>query len=129
MVVEDEEDIRRLVRLSLERLGGWEVLDVGSGEEALLTAPGWHPDVVLLDVMMPGVDGPTVLQRLRGRPSTSTAQVIFLTARIQSAEVDRYLELGAAGVIAKPFDPVTLPKEIQKIVEQGKLRWASGDPS
>ena len=87
------------------------------GEELLAAAHlGELPDVVLLDVMMPGTDGPTTLALLRARPETAATPVIFLTAKVQKAEVARLLELGAKGVLAKPFDPMTLPDEVRRVL-------------
>ena len=111
LLVDDEDDIRLIARMSLERIGGWEVLDAGSAEEALDAARSGPLDAVLLDVMMPGVDGPATLELLRPLIGRDTP-VIFLTAKTQAADRDRLAGLGAAGLIAKPFDPMTLPDEV-----------------
>ena len=87
-----------------------------SGEQALHTAREEAPDVILLDVMMPSLDGPGVLKRLRQIPELEQTPVIFMTARVQSSERDRYLELGAVGVITKPFDPMTLADQIRGLL-------------
>lgn len=116
LMVDDEPDIRRIGQLSLQRVGGLEVLLAASGDEALELAARERPDVVLLDVMMPLVDGPTTLARLRARPETAAIPVIFMTAKVLPHEVQRFRELGAAGVIAKPFDPMTLPSEVKRIL-------------
>ncbi|MCE9668296.1 response regulator [Myxococcus stipitatus] len=116
MLVDDEEDIRAIGRLSLSRVGGWETVLAASGTEALAVALAELPDLILLDVMMPGMDGPTTFGRLRAQDATSRTPIIFMTAKVQKQEVARYLELGAAGVIGKPFDPMTLPQEIRKLV-------------
>ena len=111
LIVDDEDDIRLIARMSLERIGGWEVVDVGSAEDAVEAARSGPLDVVLLDVMMPGVDGPAALELLRPVIGSETP-VIFLTAKTQAADRERLAALGAAGVIAKPFDPMTLADEV-----------------
>ncbi|MCP3104123.1 response regulator [Myxococcus sp. K15C18031901] len=116
MLVDDEEDIRAIGRLSLSRVGGWETVLASSGAEALAVAVAEQPDLILLDVMMPGMDGPTTFGKLREQDATARTPIIFMTAKVQKQEVARYLELGAAGVIGKPFDPMTLPQEIRKLV-------------
>ena len=111
--VDDEPDIREIAKLALESIGGYVVESCGSGREALEKAPGFAPDIILLDVMMPGMDGPTTFQEFRRIPDLANTPVIFMTAKVQSREIDEYLDLGAAGVITKPFDPVTLCGEIE----------------
>ena len=116
LLVDDEDDIRTIGQLSLSRVGGWQTLLAASGAEALTQAAAEQPDLILLDVMMPGMDGPTTLGQLRAQEATAKTPVIFMTAKIQKQEVARYLELGAVGVIGKPFDPMTLPAEIKKLL-------------
>ena len=116
MLVDDEADIRTVGKMSLARVGKWVVVLASSGAEALPLAVSERPDVVLLDVMMPGMDGPTTLAKLREQPETATIPVIFMTAKAQKTEVERYLSLGARGVIAKPFDPLGLPAEVRRIM-------------
>ena len=116
LIVDDEEDIRLVSRLSLGRVGGWQAFVAASGPEAVEVADREQPDLILLDVMMPETDGPATLALLRGQESTASIPVVFLTAKVQKREVERYLELGALGVIRKPFDPMTLPEEIRRIV-------------
>jgi CheY-like chemotaxis protein len=116
LLVDDEDDIRTIGQLSLSRVGGWQTVLAASGAEALARAAAEQPDLILLDVMMPGMDGPTTLGQLRAQASTAQTPVIFMTAKIQKQEVARYLELGAVGVIGKPFDPMTLPAEIKKLL-------------
>jgi CheY-like chemotaxis protein len=111
LIVDDEDDIRLIARMSLERIGGWEVLDAGSAQDAVEAARSGPVDVVLLDVMMPGVDGPGALDLLRPVIGPDTP-VIFLTAKTQTADRERLARLGGAGLIAKPFDPMTLPDEV-----------------
>lgn len=117
LLVDDDEDIRTLCELGLRRLAGWNVVLAGSGQEALAAVDHARPDVILLDVMMPGEDGLQVLERLRAREGLAKVPVIFLTAKVQTHEVERYRKLGAAGVIRKPFEVLKLPDEIRKLVE------------
>ena len=116
LLVDDEPDIRRIGQLALQRVAKWDVRLASSGPEALELAAERAPDLVLLDVMMPGMDGPTTLTNLRALGGLGKTPVIFMTAKVQRHEVDRYLALGAAGVIAKPFDPMSLAKEIQELL-------------
>ena len=117
MMVDDEPHIRRIGELSLRGVGKWTVVLAGSGREAIDLARREQPDVILLDVMMPGMDGPATLAELRDSKETEAIPVIFLTAKAQRHEVERYRQLGAAGVLTKPFDPMTLPDEVRGIVE------------
>jgi CheY-like chemotaxis protein len=116
LLVDDEDDIRTIGQLSLSRVGGWQTVLASSGADAVSKAAAEAPDLILLDVMMPGMDGPTTLGKLRAQEATATTPVIFMTAKIQKQEVARYLELGAVGVIGKPFDPMTLPAEIKRLL-------------
>lgn len=115
LYVEDEPDLREVASLSLEMDPGIEVRTAASGPEALATLDGgaFAPDVILLDVMMPGMDGPTVLQHIRERPALDAAPIIFMTARTQPHERERFLSMGAIGLIAKPFDPLTLASDLR----------------
>ena len=117
MYVEDEPDIQAVAKLALELVGGFTVKVCSSGEEALREAEGFAPELILLDVMMPGMDGPTTLQALRGLPSLATVPVAFMTAKVQPAEVAHYKTLGARDVIPKPFDPMTLASQVRAIWE------------
>ena len=112
LLVDDEDDIRLVARASLERLAGWEVLAAASGADGVALARSEQPDAIVLDVMMPGMDGPATLAELRADPATADIPVVFLTAKVQAAERRRLEELGAAGVVAKPFDPMTLAAEL-----------------
>lgn len=116
MIVDDDEDIRRVTALAARRIGGWEVVCAASGEEALERSRSDAPDVILLDAMMPGLDGPATLAKLREEPATASIPVIFLTARVQQHDLARYRALGARGVICKPFDAAALPDEIRRLV-------------
>ena len=117
MIVDDDEDIRLVSELAARRIGHWDVVVAATGEEALEGARSEQPDVILLDVMMPKMDGPTTLAMLREDPVTAGIPVIFLTAKAQKQEVERYLALGATGVIVKPFEVETFADEIRRIVE------------
>lgn len=118
LFVDDEDAIREIAQISLERVGDWSVLAVASGRHALeAVEAGESFDVVVLDVMMPELDGPTTMRLLREGSLPSSVPVIFLTAKLQSADRERLRELGAAGVIAKPFDPMSLSSELDRILE------------
>jgi CheY-like chemotaxis protein len=123
LMVDDEPHVRRVAELSLARVGKWSVFLAASGAEALAAAEREHPDLILLDVMMPGMDGPTTLSALQAHAAVATIPVIFMTAKVQEREVERYLGLGAAGVISKPFDPMLLPAQIRRIIA-GECRQA-----
>ncbi len=118
LYVEDEPDIQTVARLALETLGGFTVNICSSGSEALSQAPDFQPQLILLDVMMPVMDGPTTLKMLRGLPQFAATPAIFMTAKVQPSEVAHYLELGAVDVIPKPFDPMTLSSQVQAIWER-----------
>jgi CheY-like chemotaxis protein len=113
LIIDDEADIRRVVRLSLARIGGMDVADAGSGLEGVRQAESEQPDAILLDVLMPGMDGPTTLAALRSNPATAGIPVLFLTAKAMASELDRLKGLGAKAVLIKPFDPVTLPTQVK----------------
>ena len=119
MIVDDEPDIRRVGELSLELVGKFQVLLAAGGEEALAMAAREKPDLILLDVMMPRLDGISTFDRLQQSRETADIPVIFMTARVQRTQVERYLARGAKGVIFKPFDPLTLPLEIGRIAGYG----------
>ena len=112
LLIDDEDDIRIVGRMSLEKVGGWDVLDTSAGAEGIDLAASEQPDAILLDSMMPEMDGPATIQRLKADERTRGIPVLFLTAKLQPADRERYLELGAEGVIPKPFDPMTLPDDI-----------------
>lgn len=119
LLVDDDPAIREIARLSLERVGGWSVIAAPSGEGALALARREEPfDVVVLDVMMPGCDGPQTLSLLRDREAIGPdTPAVFLTAKLQPADREHLGETGAAGVIAKPFDPMSLAAELDAILE------------
>ena len=118
LYVEDEPDIRLVAQMALQAVGGFTVIACASGQEALDAAPGAAADLLLLDVMMPGMDGPSTLKALRALPATAGTPVIFMTAKVQAAEVAVYKSLGALEVIPKPFDPMELSAQIQRIWAQ-----------
>lgn len=111
--VDDEPDIRDIVGISLGLNPDFEVRECASGFEALAAAADWSPRLILLDVMMPKMDGPTTLAELRRDPRTASIPVVFMTARAQTREIESFKALGAQGVILKPFDPMTLATEVQ----------------
>jgi CheY-like chemotaxis protein len=114
--VDDEPDIRTVVELALSLDPIFEVRSCESGADALTAAAEWQPDVMLLDVMMPVMDGPATLAQLRANPATTAIPVIFMTARAQARETERFRSLGAIGVIPKPFDPMTLAASVRSHV-------------
>jgi two-component system, OmpR family, response regulator len=115
LFVEDDPDIQTVARMALEALGGFTVLACSSGAEALAKVDGFVPDLVLLDVMMPGMDGPTTLEALRQRAACREVPIVFMTAKVQAQELAFYRELGAEEVIAKPFDPMVLAERVRAI--------------
>lgn len=119
LIVDDEDDIREVAQVSLELVGQWRVVTAASGREGLARARELRPDAILLDVMMPDLDGPATLAQLQADPATREIPVLFLTAKAQSVERARLRQLGAAGVLTKPFDPMTLPTDVASA-----LNWA-----
>lgn len=115
LYVEDDDDIREIAQLALEIVGGFSVLLCASGEQALAQAAAFAPDLILLDVMMPGMDGPSTLTALRQIPALLHTPVAFMTAKIQPQEIAAYKAMGALDVIAKPFDPMLLPEQVTAI--------------
>ena len=120
LLVEDEPDIRAVAQLALEAIGGFTVRLCEGGEAALAALPEFAPDLVLLDVMMPGMDGPATLAALRALPQGGDVPVIFMTAKVQQAEIEGYRRLGAIGVVAKPFDPMTLADTLRRLWTAGQ---------
>lgn len=119
LVVDDEDDIREVAALSLESVAGWEVMTASSGSQALARAAEFQPDAILLDVMMPGMDGPATFHELRKNPATARIPVLLLTAKVQSNDQRRFADLGVKAVLFKPFDPLTLSNQIA-----GVLGWS-----
>lgn len=116
LLIDDEPDIRRVGQMSLELIGRFDVLLAAGGEEGIALAHLERPDAILLDLMMPGIDGLETLRRLRADAATRAVPVVMMTASAKGREVDRCLDLGACGVLAKPFDPITLPGELRRLV-------------
>jgi len=120
LYVEDDPDIRTVAQIALEAVGGYTLKVCASGQEALDTvAAGYRPDLILLDVMMPGLDGPGTLSGLRRLSQTMDTPAVFMTAKVQAAEVAYYKSLGAIGVLAKPFDPMQLATQVRTLWESG----------
>lgn len=120
LVVDNEEYIQEVAKMCLELVAGWQVVTAGSGQEGIQKAELEQPDAILLDVMMPDMDGVTTFQKLQANPLTQLIPVLLLTAKIQAADRQRYAELGVKDAIAKPFDPLTLPSQIASI-----LKWTA----
>lgn len=117
LLVEDDLDIQTVARMALEDLGGFEVCVAGSGAEALREGPGFRPDLVLLDVRLPGLDGLETHEALARTPALADVPVVFMTARAQPQEIEEYHRSGALGVIVKPFDPRQLASRVEEIWE------------
>lgn len=115
LCIDDEYDILQVLRMALEDIGGFMVTTLSSSTEAVARAERIQPDLILLDVMMPGMDGRSCLAALREQPALAQVPMVFMTARVQSHEIDEYLALGATGVIRKPFDPVRINDEIMAL--------------
>ena len=113
--VEDDPSIQAVAKVALEAVGGFTVLSCSSGQAALDRVQGFAPDFILLDVMMPGMDGPQTLARLAGLIDLERIPVVFMTAKVQPAEVEQYRRLGARDVIIKPFDPMQLATQVRQI--------------
>lgn len=116
LIIDDEEDVRYVAHLSLGRVGGMTVIEASSGAEGLERARDEQPDFILLDMMMPGMDGAATFRALRASAQTSAIPVVFLTAKALTSEVQRLKDLGARGVVLKPFDPMTLASVIRTIL-------------
>lgn len=117
LIIDDEPDIREIVEMLLAD-AGWKVLQAASGAEGVALARAQRPNAILLDVMMPTLDGPATLGRLQADPATAGIPVIFLTAKAQRSEIERLRGLGAAGVLIKPFDPMQLPAQVAGLLAQ-----------
>ena len=115
LYAEDEPRIQFVTKMALERIGGFTVATCSSGPEALAIAPEFDPDLVLIDVRMPGMSGPETLEELRRLPKLANIPVVFMTANVMKEDVERYRAMGAAEVIAKPFEPTELPDRLREI--------------
>lgn len=124
MLVDDDENIRRVAELTLTKLAKFDAYIAKSGMEALEAIPNFQPDLIILDVMMPKMDGPTVFAELKKNPATASIAVVFMTAKIQKHEVEAYTALGANAVISKPFEPSELGLQLRKIYAQSQLATA-----
>lgn len=119
--VEDDVSIQEVARVALEIVGGFEVSSCDNGQAALSKAAEWQPDLILLDVMMPGIDGPTTLAKLREQASTQLIPVVFMTAKVQPSEIEYYRAIGGLDVVIKPFDPMTLAEQLREIWERADV--------
>jgi two-component system OmpR family response regulator len=113
--VEDDEDIQRIVRMSLERVGKMTVEVVGDPTKAIEAMTRFHPDLVMLDWMMPAMDGPALFRQMKLRPETKALPVVFITAKAGQRDLDELVKMGAAGTISKPFNPKDLPEQLRAI--------------
>lgn len=120
LYVEDDPDIQMVAQMALEMVGGLTLRTCSSGQEALQAAADFDAQLILLDVMMPDMDGPATLAELRKLPASAATPVIFMTAKVQTAEVTHYKSLGAIGVIAKPFDPMELPQQVRRLWQESQ---------
>lgn len=118
LYAEDEPDIQSIAEMALEMMGGYTLKVCNNGKEAVDAAKEFAPDLILLDVMMPFMDGPTALQEIRKIPALANTPVIFMTAKVQHEEIESYKALGAIDVIAKPFDPMSLPEAVKSLWQQ-----------
>jgi len=116
LVVDDDDAIREVAEVALGIVGGWDVVAASSGAECVRKASEVAPEAILLDVMMPGMDGPTTVEKLREDPATQDIPVILLTAKVQPSELRAWERLDLAGVIAKPFDPMTLAAKVAALL-------------
>jgi CheY-like chemotaxis protein len=116
LIIDDEDDIREVAALSLETIAGWEVVVANSGAQGLARAIEYKPDAILLDVMMPGMDGPTTFRELRKNPATAHIPVLLLTAKVQSSDQRRFADLGVNAILLKPFDPLTLATQMSDVL-------------
>ncbi len=116
LIIDDEEDIRTVTALTLETVADWEVMVATNGKEGIERAKQENPDAILLDVMMPEMDGPTTFRNLQATEETRHIPVLLLTAKVQAVDQQRFADLGVAGVLFKPFDPLTLADQIANVV-------------
>jgi two-component system OmpR family response regulator len=123
LMVEDDPDIQTVAQFALEAVGQFNVRVCGDGRTALEECATFSPDLVLLDVMMPDMDGPSVLRALRANSQLAHTPIVFMTAKVQPQEIAHYKELGALDVITKPFDPMTLADSVSKIWEQAYAQY------
>ncbi|RSL15283.1 response regulator receiver domain-containing protein [Edaphobacter aggregans] len=120
LIIDDEDDIREVAALSLEATAGWEILTANSGAKGIDIAVAEQPDAILMDVMMPEVDGPTTFRNMQQNPAISSIPVLLLTAKVQGVDQRRFAGLGVAAVLFKPFDPLTLADQISEVLGWSK---------
>lgn len=116
LIIDDEDDIREVAALSLESVAGWEVVTASSGAQGLTKAVKEKPDAIVLDVMMPGMDGPTTFLELKKNPATAHIPVLLLTAKVHPTDQKRFAGLGVKAVLFKPFDPMKLSEQIARVL-------------
>jgi CheY-like chemotaxis protein len=116
LVIDDEGDIREVAKLSLQLTEGWTVMTANGGAAGTALALSTEPDAILLDVMMPDMDGPSTLRVLQQQGATRSIPVIFLTAKVQATDRQKFMQLGVRGIISKPFDPLTLGQQIKDVL-------------
>ena len=116
LIIDDEEDIREVAALSLETVAGWNVITANSGAQGLARAIEHQPEAVLLDVMMPGMDGPSTVRELRKNPATASIPILLLTAKVQASDQRRFADLGVQAILFKLFDPLTLAQQISSVL-------------
>ena len=121
LIIDDEDDIREVAALSLEATAGWQIFTANSGATGIELAAAEQPDAILMDVMMPGVDGPTTFRIMQQNPIVAHIPVLLLTAKVQGVDQRRFAGLGVNGILFKPFDPLTLAQQISDI-----LGWQEG---
>ena len=120
LIIDDEDDIREVAALSLEAMAGWRILTANSGASGIEIAVAEQPDAILMDVMMPDVDGPTTFRKMQQNPAIAHIPVLLLTAKVQGVDQRRFAGLGVAAILFKPFDPLTLAEQISEV-----LGWSS----
>jgi CheY-like chemotaxis protein len=116
LIIDDEDDIREVAALSLEATAGWQILTANSGARGIDLAVAEQPDAILMDVMMPDVDGPTTFRKMQQNPAIAHIPVLLLTAKVQGVDQRRFAGLGVAAVLFKPFDPLTLAEQISEVL-------------
>ncbi len=121
LIIDDEDDIRMVAGMSLETVAGWDVILASSGKQGIERAAAEQPDAILLDVMMPEMDGPTTLTKLKANNQTSRIPVLLLTAKVQGSDQIRFAEMGVSAILFKPFDPLTLARQVSTA-----LGWKEG---
>lgn len=122
LLIDDDPIVRRIAQISLTKIGKWNVTTAESGTSALQILQHSIPNLIMLDVLMPGMDGIETFECIKKLESLADVPIVFMTAKVQTHEVERYYELGITGVIVKPFDPIKLPIEVRKVYDHAKNR-------